>query len=182
MRALAPRSSPAQPCRLRKAWSRSLSESAALAFREPSRSQRHGHGDPGVWPHLAGPPRQRAIRTSCRRRTFSRPTTSKPRSTSDRTSPYKPTLAVSHRRRQPRLGSRRAASSFGLGVAASPARQDVGTKITITPHLNESDEVRLELAEEISEAGDRSVGVASQNAPQIPSSRSKTNRPSSSEV
>jgi general secretion pathway protein D len=41
-----------------------------------------------------------------------------------------------------------------LGVAASPARQDVGTKITITPHLNESDEVRLELAEEISEAGD----------------------------
>ena len=43
---------------------------------------------------------------------------------------------------------------FGFGFGASPARQDVGTKITITPHLNESNEVRLELAEEISEAGD----------------------------
>jgi len=48
-----------------------------------------------------------------------------------------------------------AASPFGgFGFGASPARQDVGTKITITPHLNESNDVRLELAEEISEAGD----------------------------
>jgi general secretion pathway protein D len=43
---------------------------------------------------------------------------------------------------------------FGFGFGASPARQDVGTKIKIVPHLNESNEVRLELAEEISEAGD----------------------------
>ena len=43
---------------------------------------------------------------------------------------------------------------FGFGFGASPARQDVGTKITITPHLNDSNEVRLELQEEISEAGD----------------------------
>ncbi len=45
-------------------------------------------------------------------------------------------------------------TGFGFGFGASPARQDVGTKITLTPHLNESNEVRLELAEEISEAGD----------------------------
>ncbi len=40
--------------------------------------------------------------------------------------------------------------SFG-GV--SPQRQDVGTKIEITPHLNTSNEVRLDLIETISEAG-----------------------------
>ncbi|MEO8797685.1 MAG: type II secretion system secretin GspD, partial [Polyangiaceae bacterium] len=41
----------------------------------------------------------------------------------------------------------------GLGsLGGSGARQDVGTKIKITPHLNDSNEVRLELAEEISEA------------------------------
>jgi general secretion pathway protein D len=52
-------------------------------------------------------------------------------------------------------GTSGAASPFlGFGFGASPARQDVGTKITITPHLNESNEVRLELQEEISEAGD----------------------------
>ncbi len=39
----------------------------------------------------------------------------------------------------------------GLGFAAP--RQDVGTKISIIPHLNESNEVRLELTEEISEQG-----------------------------
>jgi general secretion pathway protein D len=32
-------------------------------------------------------------------------------------------------------------------------RQDVGTTITITPHLNESNEIRLEISEEISSAG-----------------------------
>ena len=42
----------------------------------------------------------------------------------------------------------------GFGIGAAPQRQDVGTKIKLTPHLNESDEVRLELAEEISEARD----------------------------
>jgi len=51
-------------------------------------------------------------------------------------------------------GSSSSPFGFGFGFGASPARQDVGTKITITPHLNESNEVRLELAEEISEAGD----------------------------
>jgi general secretion pathway protein D len=40
---------------------------------------------------------------------------------------------------------------FG-GFGASPQRTDVGTKVEITPHLNESDEVRLDLNEEISEA------------------------------
>ena len=38
------------------------------------------------------------------------------------------------------------------GFGGTGARQDVGTKIKITPHLNDSNEVRLELAEEISEA------------------------------
>ena len=39
-----------------------------------------------------------------------------------------------------------------LGFGGSGARSDVGTKIKIIPHLNESNEVRLELTEEISEA------------------------------
>lgn len=48
----------------------------------------------------------------------------------------------------------------GIG-SASPQRQDVGTKVSLTPHLNESNEVRLELIEEISEARDPqgSLGV-----------------------
>ena len=40
----------------------------------------------------------------------------------------------------------------GLGTIGSP-RQDVGTKITITPHLNESNDVRLDVVEDISEQG-----------------------------
>ncbi len=40
----------------------------------------------------------------------------------------------------------------GLGSVGSP-RQDVGTKITITPHLNESNDVRLDVIEDISEQG-----------------------------
>jgi general secretion pathway protein D len=40
----------------------------------------------------------------------------------------------------------------GLG-GGQAARQDVGTKIKVIPHVNESDQVRLELTEEISEAG-----------------------------
>ncbi len=42
----------------------------------------------------------------------------------------------------------------GLGALGGQAqRQDVGTKIKVTPHVNDSDQVRLELNEEISEAG-----------------------------
>ncbi len=39
------------------------------------------------------------------------------------------------------------------GIGSTAQRQDVGTKITVTPHVNDSDQVRLELDEEISEAG-----------------------------
>ncbi len=49
------------------------------------------------------------------------------------------------------LGGLGALGLGGLGFAAP--RQDVGTKISIIPHLNESNEVRLELSEEISEQG-----------------------------
>jgi general secretion pathway protein D len=49
-------------------------------------------------------------------------------------------------------GALGALGSLGGGFGGSGARQDVGTKIKITPHLNDSNEVRLELAEEISEA------------------------------
>lgn len=41
----------------------------------------------------------------------------------------------------------------GLGGGFAAQRQDVGTKIKVTPHVNDSDQVRLELVEEISEAG-----------------------------
>ncbi len=40
----------------------------------------------------------------------------------------------------------------GLGGGAVP-RGDVGTRIRITPHINESDEIRLEIDEEISDVG-----------------------------
>jgi general secretion pathway protein D len=49
------------------------------------------------------------------------------------------------------LGGLGALGLGGLGFSAP--RQDVGTKISIIPHLNESNEVRLELTEEISEQG-----------------------------
>ena len=39
------------------------------------------------------------------------------------------------------------------GFGAGSGRQDVGTKIKVIPHINDSDQVRLELNEEISEAG-----------------------------
>jgi general secretion pathway protein D len=46
--------------------------------------------------------------------------------------------------------------SGGGGIAP---RQDIGTKIKITPHLNDSDEVRLEVAEEISDVtGEQPLG------------------------
>ncbi len=41
----------------------------------------------------------------------------------------------------------------GLGGGFSAPRQDVGTKIEVTPHINDSDQVRLEITEGISEAG-----------------------------
>ena len=40
----------------------------------------------------------------------------------------------------------------GIGGFNTP-RQDVGTKIKITPHMNESNQIRLEIEEEISERG-----------------------------
>ncbi len=40
----------------------------------------------------------------------------------------------------------------GFGTVGSP-RQDVGTKLKIKPHLNDSNEVRLDVSEEISEQG-----------------------------
>ncbi|MGB3052812.1 MAG: type II secretion system secretin GspD [Polyangiales bacterium] len=50
----------------------------------------------------------------------------------------------------------------GLG---SVARQDVGTTIRVTPHINENNEIRLEIEEEISEQGATSgtLGVVSIN-------------------
>lgn len=45
-----------------------------------------------------------------------------------------------------------ALGGYGFGGFAAP-RQDVGTKIKVTPHINDSNEVRLELNEEISEQG-----------------------------
>jgi general secretion pathway protein D len=51
-------------------------------------------------------------------------------------------------------GSSSSSALGGLGAGGYTApRADVGTKIKIKPHLNESNEVRLELSEEISEAG-----------------------------
>ncbi|HVJ90514.1 MAG TPA: type II secretion system secretin GspD [Labilithrix sp.] len=41
----------------------------------------------------------------------------------------------------------------GLGAFGGVARQDVGTKIKVKPHLNDSNEVRLDISEEISEVG-----------------------------
>ena len=51
----------------------------------------------------------------------------------------------------------------GFGGGAAP-RQDIGTKVKIIPHLNDSDEVRLEVTEEISDidgpaAASASLGV-----------------------
>jgi general secretion pathway protein D len=46
----------------------------------------------------------------------------------------------------------------GLGGFGAAPRTDVGTKISVTPHMNDSNEVRLELVEEISEQGDSPTG------------------------
>ena len=41
----------------------------------------------------------------------------------------------------------------GFGLGGSGQRQDVGTRIKVTPHINDKDQIRLEIQEEISEAG-----------------------------
>src|SRR5262249_26842065 len=46
-----------------------------------------------------------------------------------------------------------------LTPSSAPARADVGTKVTITPHVNDADHVRLELTEEISKAGEPMGGL-----------------------
>jgi general secretion pathway protein D len=51
-------------------------------------------------------------------------------------------------------GAAGASALNALGGGQNSGRQDVGTKITVIPHINDSDQVRLELSEEISEAGD----------------------------
>jgi general secretion pathway protein D len=50
------------------------------------------------------------------------------------------------------------AGLLGGGQGFSAPRQDVGTKIRIVPHINDSNEVRLEIDEEISEVGASSGG------------------------
>jgi general secretion pathway protein D len=51
-------------------------------------------------------------------------------------------------------------SLAGLGSFGTAPRQDIGTKVKITPHLNDSDEVRLEVQEEISDVtGQQPIGT-----------------------
>jgi general secretion pathway protein D len=45
-----------------------------------------------------------------------------------------------------------------LGALGGAPRQDVGTRIKITPHINRNNQVRLEIEEEISEQGAQSTG------------------------
>ncbi|MEO7331568.1 MAG: type II secretion system secretin GspD [Minicystis sp.] len=51
------------------------------------------------------------------------------------------------------LGALGALGGLGGGLGFQAPRQDIGTKIKVTPHVNDSDQVRLELVEEISDAG-----------------------------
>ncbi|APR88579.1 General secretion pathway protein D / Type II secretion outermembrane pore forming protein (PulD) [Minicystis rosea] len=51
-------------------------------------------------------------------------------------------------------GGAGALASLGGALGTNAPRQDVGTRIAVTPHLNDSNEVRLELDEEISESGE----------------------------
>jgi general secretion pathway protein D len=55
-------------------------------------------------------------------------------------------------------GAAPALGGLGFGGGFAAPRQDVGVKIKVTPHLNSSSEVRLELSEEISEASATPVG------------------------
>jgi general secretion pathway protein D len=50
-------------------------------------------------------------------------------------------------------GALGALGGLGGALGGSPPRGDVGTRIRITPHINESDEIRLEIEEEISDVG-----------------------------
>ena len=50
-------------------------------------------------------------------------------------------------------GALGALGGLGGGLSSGVPRQDVGTKIKIKPHLNDSNEVRLDVSEEISEVG-----------------------------
>ncbi len=56
-------------------------------------------------------------------------------------------------------------SSLLGGLGGQGQRQDVGTRITVTPYINDSDQVRLELTEEISDVGARegALGAAAIN-------------------
>jgi general secretion pathway protein D len=69
-------------------------------------------------------------------------------------------------------GANPAAALGGLGGMGmgfgSPPRGDVGTRIRVTPHINESDEIRLELEEEISDVG---AAVANSNVGAVPINR-----------
>jgi general secretion pathway protein D len=48
----------------------------------------------------------------------------------------------------------------GFGFGGTAPRQDIGTKVKIVPHLNDSDEVRLEVTEEISDiTGQQPIGT-----------------------
>jgi len=51
------------------------------------------------------------------------------------------------------LGGLGALGGFGMMGMGAMQRQDVGTHIKVTPHINATDQVRLEIQEEISEAG-----------------------------
>jgi general secretion pathway protein D len=46
-----------------------------------------------------------------------------------------------------------ALGALGLGGGFQAPRQDVGIKLSITPHVNDSDQIRMEISEEFSNAG-----------------------------
>jgi general secretion pathway protein D len=70
------------------------------------------------------------------------------------------------------LGSLAALGGLG-GSYGSVPRQDVGTTVKITPHINESNQIRLEISEEISEASDPS-GAGNLGVVSISRTRAKT--------
>ena len=56
-------------------------------------------------------------------------------------------------------GAAGALGGLGFGGGFAAPRQDVGVKIKVIPHLNDSNDVRLELTEEVSEASATPVGA-----------------------